>query len=197
MALPAKLLWIALVLFASVPRAEAWDVSIEGPSPLQLSVPALSAPLQRTSLSIAQGSALLRVPLALPYNQVANATSMDLPARKSMARVGYGLATSLGFMVGGAVFAAQTRPKTGADSGGVCYEDQTTERRFLLAGTGVIAIGAALSSALIVRLLRLRRAHPDARPSRATRVAQALIGLGSAAATSGVLWAATIPCTAS
>jgi hypothetical protein len=54
-----------------------------------------------------------------------------------------------------------------------------------------------VSPAMIVRLVKLRRAHPGVRVRWGTRLGQAVVGFMSAASTAVVLWASTIDCLSS
>jgi hypothetical protein len=118
-------------------------------------------------------------------------------AQRKIAGAGYGLAAGLGMVVGGVVLAAQTRPNNWEFSSGVCYDSQQGEKRALYIATGVMAAGLGLSSGMLAWLIRMRRAHPELRPTRLKRGLQALVGIGFAGVTTTVLMAMTIGCASS
>jgi hypothetical protein len=116
-------------------------------------------------------------------------------ARAERTRPGYGVAAGLGIALGGLTVAAQARPN--AEWTNLCYEDPERERRFLYVSTAFMAGGLALAGGMLVRLLHARRAHPEARPTRAARWGQALLGIGTAGAVTTSLMLATIGCASS
>ncbi|MDB4990851.1 MAG: hypothetical protein JWN04_6029 [Myxococcaceae bacterium] len=125
----------------------------------------------------------------------AGAFELDRHTRSQRSRPGYGLAAGLGIAVSGLIVAAQARPNV--EWGNLCYDDPVRERRFLYVSTAVMAGGLALAGGMLVRLLHVRAAHPDARPSRGARWGQALLGIGTAAAVTTSLMLGTVGCASS
>jgi hypothetical protein len=187
-----KLVLTFFLLTAWVPSASAWDAALEVPV---LRAPTLSWP-QATStfaISAVQAGQLAAAsqdhPAPGPRISTRDEPKTDLRTYRKLRRAGYGLAAGAGMFLGGLIVATQAVPKNG-----VCSEFPERRRNFGITSTAFMAAGAALSSGMIVRLIRLRRAHPQLRASKAARAGQALLGITAAGAVSTILTAAVISC---
>ncbi|HEX6241138.1 MAG TPA: hypothetical protein VFZ61_09610 [Polyangiales bacterium] len=182
-----------LALPAAFSSAQAHDIQLETPA-LQLDIAAVSLDSGQPAEGAPASSRLNSAPLPA---LAAPRFETDPGPRRQLTGAGYGLASGVGLMLGGLVLAAQTRPRHGEFSDGVCYDDRENEKQFLYIGTGVMGAGIALSMGMIAWLVSLRRAHPELRTSARTRGLQALTGIGVAGVTTTLLMGFTIGCSSS
>jgi hypothetical protein len=197
----ATLLFTMLLTAAGAPRAKAFDAALEL-AELHLPTLAVSPAYAAKSLLRSADNVGSSVSLGLgslpSYGAAQGAVDADAnKVRRKLARAGYGLAAGLGLVLAGITVAAQTRPHNWEFSSGICYDSQASEKTYLYVASGVMAVGLVVSSAMLVRLIGLRRAHPDVRPTRRMRGFEALVGIAAAASATAVLMGSTASCASS